>query len=576
MGLNKTYSAIRSQILLMKPLPTVNQAYSMIIQEELHRAHLSASPIEASVVFTTASKGSERKRFSGTCDYCKIKGHSHDLCYRLIGFPPDFKFNRKKVSQAAMAVNSVPAINGEAENGSMVSSAVSAAPSFTPEQYHQILGFLSKSSTLDSSANLAGTVGCNLSASSNSCVRWIIDTGATDHILSVFKSLQFPVLCPDLYNGMIKGIGKRFNGLYIFESKGATGLFSNSLASTGDVSCVHSVHDIFVSNKTSLCHAIFGHASSSAMKKLSSYVSDKFDFISFTSTHFSSVTKIIRSDNGTEIFNSLCSPFLSSLGILHQSSCVRTPQQNGVAERKHRHLLEQHVPVVPHVSPSSVELGQSSQQLETSMVPVAPVLVRESTRVPKQPQWLTDFIFNSVSTSNYPISDFISYCHLPCSTQSFVSSISKSVEPKSYHEAIQHPEWVQAMNDEILSLETNKTWSVFSLPSGKVPIGCKWVYLIKYNATGAIERYTARLVAKGYNQKEGVDYVDTFSPVVKLVIVRFLLAIASVFDWPLFQLDVYNVFLQGDLSEEVYMELPLGFCSQGRIWCVDCKNLFMA
>ncbi|KAE8696688.1 hypothetical protein F3Y22_tig00110652pilonHSYRG00101 [Hibiscus syriacus] len=211
---------------------------------------------------------------------------------------------------------------------------------------------------------------------------------------------------------------------------------------------------------------------------------------------------------------------------------------------------QQPLSAVPHISPSNVELGKSSQQLETPMVPVAPVLVRKSTRVPKQPQWLNDFICNSVSTSNYPISDFIYYFHLPCGTQSFVSFISNSVEPKSYHEAIQHPEWVQAMKDEILALETNKTWSVASLPSRKVLIGCKWVYRIKYNAAGTIERYKARLVAKCYSQKKGVDYVDTFSPVVKLVTVRFLLAIASVFDWPLFQLDVYNAFLQGDLSEE--------------------------
>ncbi|KAE8695793.1 hypothetical protein F3Y22_tig00110684pilonHSYRG00005 [Hibiscus syriacus] len=597
MGLNETYSIIRSQILIMKPLPTVNQAYSMIVQEELHRAQLYVSPIETFVMFTTASKGNERRRFSGTCDYCKIKGHSRNHYYRLIGFLPDFKFNKNKVPPTAMTVNYVHVVDGETENGLMVSSTVSAVPSFTSEQYHQILNLLSKSPPFDSSANLASTVACNLPAFSNSCVHWIIDIGATDHILYVFKGLQFPVLCSahrfvhlpnchteivthfakdhaciisfypdicilqDLCNGMIKGIGRRFNGLYIFEYKGAIGLISNSLASIGDISSAHSIHDISVNNKTSLWHArlpssvlqlktpyelLYHKAPNMSIMKMFGclcYATVPKPFDKFAPRAFPSIFMGHSNTQKDSFFPS--TPFIPDSEFLDLS------------------FGQQPVPTIPHVSPSSTELGQSSQQLETHVVPVAPVMIRKSNRVPKQPQWLSDFICYYVSTSTYPISDFIYYNHLPCGTQSFVSFISNFVEPKSYHEAIQHPEWVQAMNDEILALETNKTWSVVSLPSGKVPIGCKWVYWIKYNVAGTIERYKARLVAKGCSQKEGVDYVDTFSPTVKFVTVRFLLVIASVFDCPLFQLDVYNAFLQGDLFEEVYMELPPGFCSQG-------------
>ncbi|KAE8724060.1 hypothetical protein F3Y22_tig00010968pilonHSYRG00140 [Hibiscus syriacus] len=119
------------------------------------------------------------------------------------------------------------------------------------------------------------------------------------------------------------------------------------------------------------------------------------------------------------------------------------------------------------------------------------------------------------------------------------------------------------MNEEILALESNNTWSLVPLPSNKTPIGIKWVYRIKYNLNGEVERFKARLVAKGYTQREGVDYVETFSPVAKMVTVRKVLALASIHQWPLFQMDVYNAFLQGDLVEEVYMSLPEGFCSQG-------------
>ncbi|GJS23700.1 ribonuclease H-like domain-containing protein [Tanacetum coccineum] len=119
--------------------------------------------------------------------------------------------------------------------------------------------------------------------------------------------------------------------------------------------------------------------------------------------------------------------------------------------------------------------------------------------------------------------------------------------------------WVDAMNKEMDALYENGTWDIVDLPPGRKAIDNKWVYRIKYLSSGAIERYKARLVAKGFNQKEGIDYDETFSPVVKIVTVRCLINLAVQCDWPLFQLDINNAFLYGDLTETVYMKLPDGY-----------------
>ena len=115
------------------------------------------------------------------------------------------------------------------------------------------------------------------------------------------------------------------------------------------------------------------------------------------------------------------------------------------------------------------------------------------------------------------------------------------------------------MQNELEALESNQTWILTDLPPSKRPIDCKYVYMIKYHADCSIERFKARLVAKGYTQQEGIDYHETFSPVAKLVTVRCLLAIAVVQGWSLYQFDVNNAFLHGDLQEEIYMRRPPGY-----------------
>lgn len=167
----------------------------------------------------------------------------------------------------------------------------------------------------------------------------------------------------------------------------------------------------------------------------------------------------------------------------------------------------------------------------------------------------------SSSTCTYPISNYLNYNAVLSTYQSYLAATPQETEPISYIEAMKDLRWVEAMKAEVDALVLNNTWEIVDIPKGKVPIGRRWVYKIKYRSTGEVERFKARLVAKGYNQQEGPDYQEIFSPVVKMVTVRAVIALDVMHQWPLFQLDVYNTFLQGGLEEEVYMQLPPSFSS---------------
>lgn len=166
-----------------------------------------------------------------------------------------------------------------------------------------------------------------------------------------------------------------------------------------------------------------------------------------------------------------------------------------------------------------------------------------SSDIPQRPR-------RNVPIQNYAESSFAEFAFLTLDDPVTVSEAMSSDAAN---------QWKSAMADELQSLQQNDTWRLTDLPAGKTPIKCKWVFKTKRDANGHVMRHKARLVVKGYSQREGIDYHETFSPVVRYSSIRFLLAMAAKYDLNIRQMDVVTAFLHGELKETIYMEQPQCF-----------------
>ena len=138
-------------------------------------------------------------------------------------------------------------------------------------------------------------------------------------------------------------------------------------------------------------------------------------------------------------------------------------------------------------------------------------------------------------------------------------------EPRNISEAWSNEyntQWKKATDSEFSALIENGTWELVPPPEDKNIVGSRWVFKVKRKADGSVEKFKARLVAQGYSQTEGIDYNEVFSPVVRNTSIRSLLALANILDWEIHQMDVTTAFLQGDLTDEIYMKQPEGYRSR--------------
>nr|XP_016464025.1 PREDICTED: uncharacterized protein LOC107787023 [Nicotiana tabacum] len=591
MGLNETYSQSSNQILNMSSRPSINKAYSMIISEESRR--VLAQPLQvtkvhdvtalfsskgansfvaqlnnksnighnhtylgdgmthtgATTLFSNKNNaGSGYNFFGGNnhsvsnyrsrkdslhCDYCNFKGHTRENCYKLHGYPSDFKSKKKGGFGTANFVQgntgNYPSETLSSSNTGQAGSTVNFAgisqmqqtnqsfqagiPQFTQEQYNQILQLLGKQTECSGSAITACMPSC--ADITEILTKWIVDSGASSHMVNRYNLLT--------------------NAKAISNDKGKSALPTGSIAKIRHIGSAYLLKDLNVSNVMHIPDFKFNLLSVSKLTKEMKWVVMFFpDFFIFQelfsgqvrgidrekdglyvfnfttggsvvsqvsaevkdsiprpipiNVHSASV-KYFRSDNGCEFFNSQMTDLLQSLGIVHQSSCVYTPQHNGVAERRHRYILEtarahrfqaavplrfwgsdlfpildsftflsipppdsphtsipssntpfsNSLPTTKASSPVHSDAGLPQEDCPVSTLPSTKT--RKSAKTSRPPIWLKAYV--SLGNGNihycYPIYDMITYANVSPFFATALAVYSAITEPKTYNEAMKDP-----------------------------------------------------------------------------------------------------------------------------------------
>lgn len=176
------------------------------------------------------------------------------------------------------------------------------------------------------------------------------------------------------------------------------------------------------------------------------------------------------------------------------------------------------------------------------------VSLRRTKRQSTKPKYLNDYVLSTAEE-----------CMLLAEEEGEILLLYLNDEPRDFYEASKSKEWIMACEDEIYSIRKNHTWDLVDPPAGVKPIGLKWVFKIKRNSDGSINKHKARLVAKGYVQRHGIDFEEFFAPVARLETKRLLVNLAASNGWEVHHLDVKTAFLHGELKEMVYVAQPEGF-----------------
>ncbi|GAU31823.1 hypothetical protein TSUD_58240 [Trifolium subterraneum] len=612
-GLNENFGMVKSQILLIDPLPSMTKIFSMVLQFE--RQHGFGSNEESKVLVNAAdskkqnyyaSKGnSQSSKGNKYCTYCHKTNHTINECFKKHGFPPHMqKYNRAASNSSHAGSNSM---TNSSEHGE---SSRSSTPSISQEQYDQLMTLLKNSSVNHSSASTSSQQAKDNQKMIGSAEKFedlyylnLQDKETHVHNVSTSKTLptsalwhfrlghisasRMSLMFSD-FPSMVVDHKATCDVCHFAKQRKLSFSVSNNKASKpfelihfdiwGPIA-VHSIHH----------HSYFLTAVDDFTRTKLAPRARKCVFLGYKA----GMKGVVLFDlNNRTIFISKNVTRHETIfpyqPIQSSSSWSYYPSPSHINSNFPQSVIKPDIPAT--ANPSQPHLPPSTSSQETSHILPQPIsdLSHPISHTPKPkrqrhvPTYLKDYVCNSssqsvssiISGTPYPISNYHSYANLSCNHKAFSVSLSQTTEPKTYSEACKSQEWIDAMNSELEALYRNSTWNIIDAPADIKPIGSKWVFKVKHKADGSIERYKARLVAKGYNQIEGLDFFDTFSPVAKLTTVRTLLALASHHHWHLHQLDVNNAFLHGDLHEDVYMQVPEGVLAKPNQVCKLRKSLY--
>ncbi|CAI7858593.1 unnamed protein product [Closterium sp. NIES-53] len=265
----------------------------------------------------------------------------------------------------------------------------------------------------------------------------------------------------------------------------------------------------------------------------------------------------------------------SSSTTTRQSSLVNGGEEAKDAEEEEEEVqqVSERAPTLPSRTTSAPQIRVTSQQRQCLHVPAAEEEGSGKKRI-QAPNRLTYDVLGRPAKSALAgaaliVGDDEESDYDECAFV-FFSPVEMPGEPATLKEALESSdaeEWKKAMESELKSIEENGTRELVELLEGRKAITSKWLFKIKSDADSKIERYKSRLVAKGHQQKEKVDYMEFFAPVVKPTTRRTLLTSATIKGWVVKQMDVTTAFLNGILEEEIFMAQPEGFDDgSGRVW----------
>ncbi|XP_070006698.1 uncharacterized protein [Nicotiana sylvestris] len=487
-GLNESYSQAKSQITMMHSTLFVNKAYYVIIDQESQRNLANFTQISqvTEAIQSTALFSNKSGNFAGSnfkpgpnrniyvCEYCHLKGHTKENCYKLIGYPPDFKSKKRGraigtgnsyANQAGWMIPLTEDVTCEVNGGAnsvrkhgqqppvkggftSMASAQQQAPAtfFTLEQYWQIIQMLNKGSDEGSSTKSA-TAGTETDLMSIYSDReWIVDTGASNHMASSLQMLKAYILVPkskrsnvhlpagwDLFNGQVKEIGRKKHGLYVLQEKQVKASCQypkqqvNNNTNTGSMNKTSHVYMSVISDSSSLWHKRF--------PSRVIYFKSPFEMFYFHAP----------SPSHLKVFGWLCYVVVPKCMDKFTSKAIPAVLVGYSSTQKGYKLyslllVSRNVVFKEDIFPFK---HLKSADVSPLLEPSNSMELRRSSRISKPPAWLQDYVTKPMGNSYaYLISSYVTYSHLKQPYQHMLALHLAVFEPKTFRESVSDPKWV--------------------------------------------------------------------------------------------------------------------------------------